>query len=216
MSVMIGDLMAVAEERDRSGGERDKSKKKGRRYKAASGSVGANECIGPSARKERGPEDDKSIDDEFSSEDPPRTASLGTCGKLPPKLMGGVVGAGFFAEGDGDGDDCVEAVGRQLSVRLCVRREWEVVEGAGEVDGSPVWARGYAVHASVYVGRKIVGLTDKDIDVLIGYIASRDIWYVVPVRAFMPRKNLWFYPDGSKKGAMFEKYRGAWGIMTGR
>ncbi|HWW15605.1 MAG TPA: group I intron-associated PD-(D/E)XK endonuclease [Candidatus Dormibacteraeota bacterium] len=77
-------------------------------------------------------------------------------------------------------------------------------------------ARGYAVHASVYVGRKIVGLTPKDIDVLIGYIVSRDIWYVVPVRAFTPRKNLWFYPDGSKKGAMFEKYREAWGIMTGK
>jgi hypothetical protein len=27
---------------------------------------------------------------------------------------------------------------------------------------------------------------------------------------------LWFYPDGSKKGAMFEKYREAWGIMTGK
>ena len=76
--------------------------------------------------------------------------------------------------------------------------------------------RGYAVHASVYVGRKIVGLTAKDIDVLIGYIVSRDIWYVVPVRAFAPRKNLWFYPDGSKKGAMFEKYREAWGLMMGK
>jgi hypothetical protein len=77
-------------------------------------------------------------------------------------------------------------------------------------------ARGYAVHASIYVGRKIVGLTEKDIDVLIGYIVSRDIWYVVPVRAFMPRKNLWFYPDGSKKGAMFEKWREAWWVMMGR
>ncbi len=77
-------------------------------------------------------------------------------------------------------------------------------------------ARGYAVHASVYVRRKIVGLTAKDIDVIVGYIAHRDIWYVVPVRAFVPRKNLWFYPDGSKKGAMFEKYRDAWWVMTGR
>jgi hypothetical protein len=76
-------------------------------------------------------------------------------------------------------------------------------------------ARGYQVHASVYVGRKIVGLTAKDIDVIVAYIVSRDIWYVVPVRAFVPRKNLWFYPDGSKKGAMFEKFREAWWVMTG-
>jgi len=51
--------------------------------------------------------------------------------------------------------------------------------------------------------------------VLIGYIVSRDIWYVVPVRAFTPRKNLWFYPDGSKKGTMFEKFREALGIDDG-
>ena len=34
------------------------------------------------------------------------------------------------------------------------------------------------VHASVYVGRKIVGLTEKDIDVIVAYIVSRDISYV--------------------------------------
>jgi hypothetical protein len=76
-------------------------------------------------------------------------------------------------------------------------------------------ARGYAVHASVYKGRKIVGLTKKDIDVIVAYIANRNIWYVVPVQAFVPRKNLWFYPDGSKKGAKFEKFREAWWLMTG-
>ena len=80
----------------------------------------------------------------------------------------------------------------------------------------PFVHRGYAVHASVYVGRKIVGMTAKDIDVIVAYIVSRDTWYVVPVRAFVPRKNLWFYPDGSKKGAMFEKSREAWWVMTGR
>jgi hypothetical protein len=77
-------------------------------------------------------------------------------------------------------------------------------------------ARGYAVHASVYVGKKIVGLTEKDCDVIVGYIVSRDIWYVVPVKAFVPRKNLWFYPDGSKKGARFEKFRDAWWVMMGK
>ncbi len=35
---------------------------------------------------------------------------------LPPKRMGGAFGAGFFAEGYGDGDDCFEALGRQLPV----------------------------------------------------------------------------------------------------
>jgi hypothetical protein len=68
----------------------------------------------------------------------------------------------------------------------------------------------YAVHASVYDGKKIVGLTKKDIDVLAAYIFPKNIWYIVPVERFMPRKNLWFYPDGSVKGAMFEEFREAW------
>jgi hypothetical protein len=38
----------------------------------------------------------------------------------------------------------------------------------------------------------------------------------VPVPAFVPRKNLWFYPDGSKKGATFEKYREAWWVLMGK
>jgi hypothetical protein len=71
------------------------------------------------------------------------------------------------------------------------------------------------VHASVYVGKKIVGLTKKEIDVLVAYIFPKDLWYVVPVEEFVPRKNLWFYPDGSKKGAMFERFREAWGLMRG-
>src|SRR5258708_3211011 len=40
---------------------------------------------------------------------------------------------------------------------------------------SKPWGDTYrnVMHASVYKGRKIVGLTPKDIDVLIGYIVSR-------------------------------------------
>jgi hypothetical protein len=72
------------------------------------------------------------------------------------------------------------------------------------------------VHASVYVGKKIVGLTKKDIDVLVAYIFPKDLWYVVPVEKFVPRKNLWFYPEGSKKGARFEKFREAWGWLQGK
>jgi len=75
--------------------------------------------------------------------------------------------------------------------------------------------RGYAVHASVYVGEEIVGLTAEDIDVLVAYIVPLDLWYVVPVKAFTPRKNLWFYPEGSKKGSKFEEWREAWWVMEG-
>jgi hypothetical protein len=75
--------------------------------------------------------------------------------------------------------------------------------------------KGYSVHASIIKGKIAVPLTKEDIDVIVAFIANRDIWYVVPVEAFAPRKNLWFYPDGSKKGSMFKMFRDAWWVMTG-
>jgi hypothetical protein len=222
MSVLIGDLMAVAYEGFGPGGRRRKSRKRGRkRVLEARGSVdGTSEYRGPSDRKERGPQDDKSLKERGLQDDrafvePPRAASLRTVKGLPPKRMGELSELDFLRKAMGMGMIVSKPWGDSYRYDfICDVSEklWRVQVRSTEFRFG---ARGYAVHASVYVGRKIVALTPKDIDVLIGYIVSRDIWYVVPVRAFTPRKNLWFYPDGSKKGAMFEKYREAWGIMTG-
>jgi hypothetical protein len=57
-------------------------------------------------------------------------------------------------------------------------------------------------------------LTAKDIDFVIAYLVPLDLWYVVPVEAFGPTKNLWFYPSGSKKGSRFEAYREAWHLLA--
>ena len=38
-------------------------------------------------------------------------------------------------------------------------------------------------------------------------------WYVIPVKAFAPRRNLQFYPSGSKTGGRYEEYREAWDLM---
>lgn len=75
--------------------------------------------------------------------------------------------------------------------------------------------KGYAVHASFFSGREAVPLTAKHVDVLVAFISTRNIWYVLPVTAFSPRVNLCFYPDGSMKGALFEEYREAWWVMMG-
>ena len=170
MGVMVGDLMAGADEAYGSGGERENPGKK----------------------------------------------SLRTGGKLPPKRRGELSELDFLRKAMGMGMIVSKPWGDSYRYDFVCdtgRRLWRAQVRSTE---NRFGARGYAVHASVYVGRKIVGLTAKDIDVLIGYIVSRDIWYVVPVRAFVPRKNLWFYPDGSKKGAMFEKFREAWWLMMGK
>ncbi len=220
MSVLIGDLMAVADEEYGWGGRKKKSKKRGagkKKLEARRSDDGASECgdpfgklrAGSSARKKRGLQDDWEI------EDPPRKESLRKEKGLPPKRMGELSELDFLRKTMGMGMIVSKPWGdsyRYDFVCDTYARLWRVqVRSTDE----PFGHRGYAVHASVYVGRKIVGLTEKDIDVIVAYIVSRDIWYVVPVKAFVPRKNLWFYPDGSKKGAMFEKYREAWWVMMG-
>ncbi|HTW59665.1 MAG TPA: group I intron-associated PD-(D/E)XK endonuclease [Terriglobales bacterium] len=135
--------------------------------------------------------------------------------RMPPKRLGELAELAFLQKairlgflvskpwGDSDRYDAVaDWKGKLYRVQV---RSTEHLQGP----------RGFAVHASVYVGRKIVGLTKKDIDVLAAYIFPKDLWYMVPVEKFVPRKNLWFYPDGSKKGAMFEKFREAWEVMKG-
>jgi hypothetical protein len=74
---------------------------------------------------------------------------------------------------------------------------------------------GYEVQSSYHVGKRAVPLTAKDIDVLVAFISTRDIWYVLPVRAFAPRAALRFYPDGCATGGLFEEYREAWWVLTG-
>ena len=73
--------------------------------------------------------------------------------------------------------------------------------------------RGYSVHTYVYVKHQMVALTAREIDVVIAYIVPLELWYVVPVEAFAGVKNLWFYPNGSKKGSRFEIYREAWHLL---
>jgi len=55
--------------------------------------------------------------------------------------------------------------------------------------------------------------TRDDIDFLVAYIVPENLWYVVPIAAFVSRKNLRFYPHGGHK-ARYEKYREAWCLMA--
>ena len=55
--------------------------------------------------------------------------------------------------------------------------------------------------------------TAKQIDILVAFLVAENAWYVVPVKAFAPRRQLYFYPSGSKTGGIFEQYREAWDLM---
>ncbi len=93
-------------------------------------------------------------------------------------------------------------------------RLWRVQLKSTEV----VHARGYevqpiySVYSSVY-GRGKAAYTAEEIDALVVHIRPRDAWYVLPVKAFAPAKNLRFYPDIECKCARWENYREAWHLL---
>ena len=71
----------------------------------------------------------------------------------------------------------------------------------------------YVIKAQGSGKGKIKAYTAQQIDILVAYIVAEDAWYVIPVEVFAPRILLKFYPSGSTKGAIYEKYREAWDLM---
>ena len=55
--------------------------------------------------------------------------------------------------------------------------------------------------------------TEDDIDFLAAYVIPQDLWYVVPVEAFVPRATVHFH-YGPRSEAMFEIYREAWCLLA--
>jgi hypothetical protein len=56
--------------------------------------------------------------------------------------------------------------------------------------------------------------TLDDIDFLAAYVIRKNLWYVVPADAFVPRATVHFN-HGPKSQGMFEKYREAWCLLVG-
>jgi hypothetical protein len=55
--------------------------------------------------------------------------------------------------------------------------------------------------------------TLEDIDFLAAYVIKRNLWYVVPADAFVPRATVHFN-YGPKSQGMFERYRETWCLLT--
>jgi len=74
---------------------------------------------------------------------------------------------------------------------------------------------GYPVLVSQHRGKTRVPYTSDDIDFIAAYIASLDVWYLIPVESLGKRKFIRLYPNGTKtQGAgLFEHYREAWHLL---
>jgi PD-(D/E)XK endonuclease len=101
-------------------------------------------------------------------------------------------------------DFIVDAGGRLWRVQL---KSTASLNGRG-YEVQPI----YSVYKDVY-GRSKSGYSADEIDLLVVHIRPRDVWYVIPVWAFIPAKCLRFYPDIVCKTARWEKFREAWEVM---
>jgi len=56
--------------------------------------------------------------------------------------------------------------------------------------------------------------TADDIDVLAAWVMPLDIWYIIPVQAFAPRKSLAVYAHRDADAGQFEPFREAWCLLA--
>jgi hypothetical protein len=97
--------------------------------------------------------------------------------------------------GDSDSYDVLVGVGRGF---------WRV-----QVKRAPYHRQGqYSVRAGGHRGQ----YTKDNIDFLASHLLRENIWYIVPVEAFMGRTGLHFNPHGRRK-SKYEKYREAWCLL---
>src|SRR5580704_3052495 len=129
-------------------------------------------------------------------------------GMIVPKRVGEAVEAAFLAKATMLGFPVLKPWGDSRPYDFAVesgRRLWKVqVKVATSHRGTRCDARG-AGSGPLY--------TLDDLDFLAAYVIKRNLWYVVPADAFVPRATVHFN-YGPNSQSMFENYREAWCLLT--
>jgi hypothetical protein len=55
--------------------------------------------------------------------------------------------------------------------------------------------------------------TPRDIDFLAAYVVPERTWYIIPVRAFAPRKAIVLFPHLPPAARRYERFRDAWHLL---
>jgi len=129
-------------------------------------------------------------------------------GLTSPKQLGEAVEAVFLAKATMLGFPVLKPWGDSRPYDFAVeggRRLWRVqVKCATSHRGTRCSARA-AGSGELY--------TLEDIDYLAAYVIRKDLWYVVPADAFVPRATVHFNYGPLSEG-MFEIYKEAWCLLT--
>jgi len=73
----------------------------------------------------------------------------------------------------------------------------------------------FPVNVSQHSHLRTAAYTSNDIDFVVAYVATHNVWYVIPVDALSNRKTINLYPLGKKRAhaGLFEQYREAWHLL---
>ena len=75
--------------------------------------------------------------------------------------------------------------------------------------------KGYSLTVQHFKSQGSPHYTPEEIDMLVGYVVPADAWYILPLAAFLPRRQLRLYPNGGRRGSgRFEAYKEAWHLLT--
>ncbi len=61
-----------------------------------------------------------------------------------------------------------------------------------------------------------ISYTERDIDLLVGYVPKYEAWYVIPVEAFGAIKSIRVYPHRKPAREKYERYRDGWAVFGRR
>ena len=71
----------------------------------------------------------------------------------------------------------------------------------------------YCVNANRRSKWTSIAYKTGEIDFLIAQIVPEDCWYVIPLKAILPRKSLRIYPEKDPRVGEYGKYREAWELI---
>ena len=74
----------------------------------------------------------------------------------------------------------------------------------------------YCVNAQRHANGNSIAYRTGEIDFLIAQIVPEDCWYVIPLKAILPRKSLRIYPEKDPRKGPYGKYREAWHLIRWR
>jgi hypothetical protein len=137
------------------------------------------------------------------------------------ELVGEIFASTFTRKRDGEQAEAA-FLNKATGLGLSVAKPWGDSERYDLIvdSGRRLWR--VQVKSTRYIGERRFSITargctaaytEDEIDFLAAYIVPLDLWYVVPVKAFAPRKCLRFYPEGENSVGQYEKYREAWWLM---